>query len=98
MLEKLKPLRDCVLVQLVKDTEEKTAGGVYLPSNAKDDDRPQVGRVLAVGAGKVASDGTVIQMQIKKDDLVFFSKFSGTDAGKEMRVLREDEVLGVFEK
>lgn len=96
MFEKMRPLRDCVLVQRV-EKEEKTAGGIYIPDSAKDE-KSQVGKVLAVGPGKPAADGTVIPMQLKAEDLVFFGKFSGIDAGKDLVVLREDEVFAVIEK
>lgn len=97
MLEKMRPLRDCILVERVDKQEEKTAGGIYIPEAAKEE-RPQVGRVLATGSGRLSPEGVAIPMQVKKDDLIFFGKFSGTDAGKNLLILREDDVLGVIEQ
>lgn len=96
-LERLQPLRDCILVRRIKKDEEKTAGGIYIPDAAKDD-QPQFAAVVAVGTGKVTKDGTVIPLQVKKGDLVFFGKFAGTDAGKDLLVLREDDVLGIIQE
>lgn len=96
MLEKLRPLRDCLLVQRIEDTEKKTTGGIYIPDAVKEDG-PRLGEVLAVGPGRVTSEGKVIQMEIKKGDHIFFGKFSGTDAGKNLTILREEDVLGVIE-
>jgi len=96
MFEKMKPLRDCLLVQRV-EKEEKSAGGIYFPDSAKEE-KSQIGRVLAVGSGKHAADGSIIPMQVQVDDLVFFGKFSGIDAEKDLVVLREDEIFGVIDK
>jgi chaperonin GroES len=97
MLENLRPLRDCILVKLLEDAEKKTAGGIYMPATAKED-RPQVGKVLAVGPGRVTSEGKVVPMEVKQGDHIFFGKFAGTDAGKDLMILREDDVLGVLVK
>ena len=97
MLEKLRPLRDCLLVERIEKNEEKTAGGIYIPEAAKEE-KPQVGRVLAVGTGRITPEGNAIPMQVKKDDIVFFGKFSGTDASKSLLILREEDVLGIIEK
>jgi len=80
----------------MEETEKKTSGGIYIPDAVKED-RPQIGKVLAAGTGRVMQDGTIVPLQVQKDDLVFFGKFSGTDAGKGLVVLREDDVLGVIE-
>ncbi len=96
MFEKLRPLRDCILIKRVEENAEKTAGGIFIPAVAKEE-RAQIGKVLAVGTGRVTPEGTAIPLQVKKDDLVFFGKFSGTDAGKDLVVLREDDILGIIE-
>lgn len=93
----VRPLRDRVLVKRL-EAEEKTAGGLYVPSSAKE--KPQRGEVMAVGSGKVNKDGQVIPMQLKVGDQILFSKYSGSDVkieGTEHLILREDDVLGVFE-
>lgn len=96
MFEKLRPLRDCILIKRVEENTEKTAGGIFIPAVAKEE-RAQVGKVLAVGTGRLTPEGAAIPLQVKKDDLVFFGKFSGTDAGKDLVVLREDDILGIIE-
>lgn len=96
MLETLRPLRDCLLVKQVENMDKKTEGGIYLPDTAKED-RPQVGEVLAAGPGRVTAEGKTVPMEVKKGDYIFFGKFSGTDAGKNLIILREDDVLGIIE-
>ena len=94
---KIRPLQDRLIVRRL-DSEEKTAGGLYIPDSAKE--KPQQGEVVAVGKGKVKEDGTVIPMDIKKGDKILFGKYSGTEIkldGEELLIMREDEVLGVIE-
>lgn len=95
MFDKIRPLYDRVLVQRLED-EGKTAGGLYIPDNAKE--KAQTGKVISTGTGRVAADGKAVPMQVKVGDTVFFGKYSGTDAGKDHVVLREEEILGVVEK
>ena len=93
----VRPLQDRLLVKRI-EAEEKTAGGLYVPTSAKE--KPQQGEVLAVGRGKLNSDGEAIAMQVKVGDRVLFSKYSGSEVkidGIEHLILREDDVLGVFE-
>ena len=95
MFDKIRPLYDRVLIKRVED-ETKTPGGIIIPDAAKE--KAQTGKVLAVGEGKVTDDGKTIPMQVKKGDIVFFGKYSGTEAGDEYVILREDEILGIVEK
>jgi chaperonin GroES len=95
---KIKPLNDRVLVVRI-DEEEKTSGGIIIPDTAKE--KPQEGKVVAVGPGKVGEDGKRIPMEIKKDDRVLFSKYGGTDIkidGVEHLIMREEDILGILEK
>ncbi len=93
-----RPLHDRVLVRRVT-AEEKSAGGIIIPDTAKE--KPQEGKVLAVGNGKVMEDGKVRPMDIKAGDRILFSKYAGTEVkidGEEHLILREEDVLGVIEK
>jgi chaperonin GroES len=79
---KLKPLHDRLLVKRLESLEQKTAGGLYIPDAAKE--KPQIGQVLSVGTGRITPEGTVIPLQVKVGDKVFFGKYSGTDAGDDL--------------
>jgi chaperonin GroES len=95
---KLKPLNDRVLVKRL-ETEEKTAGGIIIPDTAQE--KPQKGKVIAAGPGKVDEDGKEVKMSVKKGDVVLFSKYAGTEIkidGEEHLIMREDDILAVFEK
>ena len=94
MFTNFKPLGNNVWVELIQENQ-KTAGGLYIPDAAQE--KTQKAKVLAVGQGKVTADGAVIPMQVKVGDTVFFGKFSGTQAGKDHLVLREDDILGIIE-
>src|SRR5271157_6513431 len=92
---KLKPLGDRLIVQAVEE-EEKTASGIVLPDTAKE--KPEKGKVLAVGDGKLDEGGKRIPLDVKKGDEVFYSKYGGTeikdpDTGEDLLVLRESDVL-----
>jgi len=94
---KVTPLNDRVLVLRIEE-EEKTAGGIIIPDTAKE--KPQEGKVVAVGAGKLDEEGKRISMDVKKDDRVLFSKYGGTEIninGVEHLILREDDILGIVE-
>ncbi|MDH3520308.1 MAG: co-chaperone GroES [Myxococcales bacterium] len=94
---KIRPLQDRILVKRI-DEEEKTKGGIIIPDTAKE--KPQEGKVIAVGKGKVDEDGKVHPLDVKKGDRVLFSKYSGTEVnieGDEHLIIREDDVLGVVE-
>ena len=95
MFEKLRPLGDRVLVHRIED-QEKTAGGIIIPDAAKE--KAQTGKVVAVGAGRKTQAGETVPMDIKVGDVIYFGKYSGTDAGKDHLIIREDDVLGVVEQ
>ncbi len=93
-----RPLHDRVVVRRI-DAEEKTKGGIIIPDTAKE--KPQEGKVIAVGNGKVLEDGKVRPLDIKAGDTILFSKYAGTEIkidGEEHLILREEDVLGVIEK
>jgi chaperonin GroES len=80
------------------ENEEKTTSGLYIPDSAKE--KPQQGRVLAVGKGKVREDGTVQPLDVREGDRILFGKYSGTEIkmdGNELLIMREEDVLGVIE-
>ena len=94
---KVKPLNDRVLV-LRLDKEEKTAGGIIIPDSAKE--KPQEGRVVAVGPGKLNDKGERMTLDVKEDDRILLGEYAGTDIkidGVEHLILREDDILGVLE-
>ncbi len=93
----IRPLQDRILVKRI-DEEETTSGGIIIPDTAKE--KPQEGKVIAVGKGKVGDDGKKTPLDVKKGDKVLFSKYSGTEVnldGEEHLIIREDDVLGVIE-
>jgi chaperonin GroES len=93
----IRPLQDRIIVKRI-DEEEKTAGGIIIPDTAKE--KPQEGKVVAVGKGRTADDGKLIKPDVKKGDRILFGKYSGTEVtidGKEHLIMREDDVLGVIE-
>lgn len=95
---KIRPLADRVLVQRV-EAENKTAGGIVLPDTAKE--KPQRGKIVAVGEGKLLDDGTKRKLQVKKGDLVLFTSYAGTDIkidGKEYLIMNESDIMAVIEK
>lgn len=95
---KVKPLNDRVLVLRIEE-EEKTKGGIIIPDTAKE--KPQEGKVVAVGPGKVDEKGNRIGMDVKKDDRILFGKYSGTEIkieGVEHLIMREDDILGIIQK
>ena len=95
---KIRPLADRVLVERV-EAQSKTAGGIVLPDTAKE--KPQRGKVVSVGAGKVLDDGTRKEMQVKKGDLVLFTSYAGTDIkvdGKEYLIMDESDIMAVIDK
>jgi len=94
----VKPLADRVLIERVEEQEEKSAGGIIIPDTAKE--KPQRGKVVAVGPGKVNDEGKRIALEVKVGQQVLFGKYSGTDIkidGKEMLIMREDDILGIIE-
>jgi chaperonin GroES len=94
----VRPLYDRIVVKRVEDQESKTAGGLFIPDNAKE--KPQEGEVVAVGKGKRLDDGKLVPLDVKVGDRILFGKYSGSDIkldGEEYMIMREDEVLGVLE-
>ena len=96
MATKIRPLHDRVIVKRI-DEEEKTKGGIIIPDTAKE--KPQEGKVVAVGPGKF-EDGKLIPPGVKAGDKILFGKYSGTEIkldGEEHLIMREDDILGVVE-
>jgi chaperonin GroES len=94
---KIRPLQDRVIVKRIAE-EEKSKGGIIIPDTAKE--KPQEGKVVAVGKGKVNEDGKVRPLNIKTGDRILFGKYSGSEMkieGEELLIVREDDVLGVIE-
>ena len=95
---KIQPLQDRVIVERV-ELETKTKGGIVIPDTAKE--KPQQGRVIAVGPGKRMKDGSRRKMSLKEGDLVIFGKYAGTEFKldeKELLILREDDIYAVVEQ
>lgn len=93
----IKPLDDRIVVKAL-EAEEKSSGGILLPDTAKE--KPQKAKVLAVGAGRLNDDGKRLPLDVKVGDVVLHGKYAGTDVkwnGEELKILRENEVLGVLE-
>ena len=97
-MAKIEPLDDRVVVEpLEQDT--KTPGGIFLPETAKE--KPQQGKIVATGPGKLLDSGERAKLNVKKGDVVIFAKYSGTEVevdGKELMIMRESDLLGVVEK
>ena len=94
---KIRPLHDRVIVQRIEE-EEKTKGGIIIPDTAKE--KPQEGKVIAVGTGKVLENGTKLSLDVKVGNKILFGKYSGTEIkieGEEFLMMREDDILGVIE-
>ncbi|MEN1969479.1 co-chaperone GroES [Lentibacillus sp. N15] len=92
----IKPLGDRVVIELVEQ-EEKTASGIVLPDSAKE--KPQEGKVVAVGSGRVTDNGEKVALEVAEGNLVIFSKFAGTEVkyeGTEYLILRESDILAVI--
>src|SRR3954471_7318605 len=92
-----RPLHDRILVSRIEEGEQKV-GGIIIPDSAKE--KPQQGKVIAVGNGKVKDDGTRVALDVKAGDTILFGKYSGQEIkvdGEEYLIMREDEVLGVLE-
>ena len=94
----LRPLRDKVVVK-PSVGEEKSSGGIFLPDSAKK--KPQEGKVIAVGTGKLLDDGTVKPLTVQVGDTVIYSKYGGTEvtiAGEELVLLDEDQIFAILVK
>jgi chaperonin GroES len=93
---KIRPLHDRLLVRRIEE-KETAKGGIIIPDTAKE--KPQEGKVLAVGNGKILDNGTKVPLDVKVGDKILFGKYSGTDIkidGEEVLIVREDEVLAVM--
>jgi chaperonin GroES len=93
----IRPLQDRIIVKRIEE-EEKSAGGIIIPDTAKE--KPQEGKVIAVGKGKVSDEGKTIALDIKKGDKILFGKYAGSEVkvnGTEYLIMREEDVLGVVE-
>ena len=96
MATRVRPLHDRVIIQRIKE-EEKTKGGIIIPDTAKE--KPQEGKVIAAGNGKVSDDGKVTPFEVKVGDRVLISKYGGTEVkldDKKYTLVREDDILGVI--
>lgn len=94
---RLRPLHDRVIVQRIEE-ENKTPGGIIIPDTAKE--KPQQGKVIAVGNGKLLDDGKIVPLTVKEGDRVLFSKYAGTEVkieGEEFLIMREDDILAIIE-
>ena len=94
---KIRPLHDRILVKRQEEKETKK-GGIIIPDSAKE--KPQEGKVIAVGKGKVTEDGKLLPVSVKAGDKILFGKYSGTEVklnGNEYLIMREDDILGVVE-
>jgi chaperonin GroES len=93
---KLRPLHDRVIVKRLEE-EEKTAGGIIIPDSAKE--KPQQGKVIAVGKGRLLEKGDIVPLVVKEGDRVLFAKYSGTEVkveNEELLIMREDDILAIF--
>lgn len=93
----IKPLGDRVLVKRIEEEEQKSAGGIIIPDTAKE--KPQRGKVTAVGPGRIGDDGKRIPMEVKEGDEVLFGKYAGTDVkidGEEYLIMHESDILAII--
>ena len=93
----VRPLHDRIIVQRIEEGEQKI-GGIIIPDTAKE--KPQQGKVIAAGAGKVKDDGKRVALDVKAGDTILFGKYSGQEIkldGEEYLIMREDEVLAVID-
>ena len=94
---KIRPLQDRIIVERIEG-DEKTASGLYIPDSAKE--KPQQGRVVSIGKGKVREDGTVQPLDLKEGDKILFGKYSGTEIkidGNEHLIMHQEDILGILE-
>jgi chaperonin GroES len=95
---KVRPLADRVLVRRLEDEIEKSKGGIIIPDTAKE--KPQQGKVIAVGKGRKNEDGTIVPLDVKVGDRILFGKYAGSEIkleGEEHLIMREEDILGVLE-
>jgi chaperonin GroES len=97
MATNITPLHDRVIIRRIEDTNNQTAGGLFIPDSAKE--KPMEGEVIAAGEGKYKEDGTRQPLDVKAGDRVLFGKYSGSEIkldGEELLIMREDEILGII--
>ena len=95
---KIRPLQDRVMVKRLENGVEKTKGGIIIPDTAKQ--KPEQGKIIAVGKGKVNDDGKLMPVGVKVGDTILFGKYSGSEVeldGEEHLIMREEDILGVVE-
>ena len=98
MATRIRPLADRLIVKRLEEQEQKSVGGIIIPDTAKE--KPQEGKVIAVGTGKVTEDGKKLPMAVKEGDRILFGKYSGSEVkidGEEYLILREEDILGVLD-
>jgi len=94
---KIRPLGDRILLKRIEE-EDKSKGGIIIPDTAKE--KPQEGKVVAVGKGRMLEDGKLVPLEVKKGDRVLFGKYSGAEVkieGEEHLIVKEDDILGIIE-
>jgi chaperonin GroES len=95
---KLRPLHDRVLVKRLEEQDEERHGSIIIPDTAKE--KPQEGKVIAIGTGKVTDDGKRLPLAVKEGDRILFGKYSGSEVkidGTEYLILREEDILGILD-
>lgn len=95
-MSQIRPLHDRIIVQRLAE-EERTRGGIIIPDTAKE--KPQKGKVISTGKGRVTDDGKVLPLEVKPGDQVLFGKYAGTEfkmEGEEFLMMREDDIYGVL--
>lgn len=98
MAAKIRPLHDRVLVERIEEKNQKSAGGIIIPETARE--KPQEGKVVAVGDGRIGEDGKRIKLDVKANDKVLFGKYAGNEVkinGTEYLIMREDDILAIVE-
>ena len=98
MAIKIRPLQDRVIVKRIEEEAEKTKGGIIIPDTAKE--KPQQGKIIAAGKGKVNDEGKLTPLDVKVGDRILFGKYSGSEIkldGEEHLIMREEDILGVIE-
>jgi chaperonin GroES len=97
MATKIRPLHDRLIVRRLEEQEQRSSGGIIIPDTAKE--KPQEGKVIAIGSGKVNEEGKRLPLDVKVGDRILFGKYSGSDIkidGEEHLILREEDVLAVL--
>ena len=98
MAMKIRPLQDRVIVKRIEEEAEKTKGGIIIPDTAKE--KPQQGKIIAAGKGKLNDDGKLTPLDVKVGDRILFGKYSGSEIkldGEEHLIMREEDILAVLE-